>query len=152
MPYGVAVDRSGNVYVADTGNHTVRKISPSGVVTTLSKAGVSGSTDGTNSVARFNSPECIAVDSAGILYVSDTGNRTIRQVTVTGNVSTIGGTPGTIGTEDGTGSSALFGSPKGIAMSGNGELFVVDYFESPYRKGGKDSRPRDCNRHDAAHW
>ena len=71
-PCGVAVDSAGNVYVADTGNHTIRKVTPAGVVTTLAGlAGSSGSADGTGSAARFNGPAGVAVDSAGNVYVAD---------------------------------------------------------------------------------
>ena len=82
IPYGVAVDSAGNVYVADTSNHTIRKVTPAGVVTTLAGlAGNSGSADGTGSAARFYLPCGVAVDSAGNVYVADTGNHTIRKVT-----------------------------------------------------------------------
>src|SRR5205823_779233 len=81
-PGGVAVDSAGNIYVADTANHAIRKITSGGVVSTLAGlAGVSGSNDGTNSGARFNQPQGIAVDVNGILYVADTGNHTIRKLT-----------------------------------------------------------------------
>src|SRR5207302_1836194 len=76
-PFGVAADSSGNVYVADTGNHTIRKITPAGAVTTLAGlAGASGSTNGTNTTARFNAPSGVAADSSGNVYVADTDNHT----------------------------------------------------------------------------
>src|SRR5260370_104826 len=78
-PSGVVVDSSSNVYVADSGNDTIRKITPAGVVTTLAGlAGVQGSANGTNSVARFDNPSGVVVDSSGNVYVADTGNDTIR--------------------------------------------------------------------------
>src|SRR5438874_3911355 len=79
-PSGVAVDSAGNAYVADTGNHTIRKVTPAGVVTTLAGlAGSDGSTDGTGSVARFYYPHGVATDSSGNVYVADTYNHTIRK-------------------------------------------------------------------------
>jgi streptogramin lyase len=89
-PQGITVDSAGNVYVADTANNTIRKITPVGLVSTLAgAAGQSGKTDGTGSNARFNHPQAITVDGRGNLYVADTGNQTIRKVTPTGVVSTL---------------------------------------------------------------
>ena len=76
-PFGLTVDPAGNIYVADSSNHTIRKVMPAGVVTTLAGlAGVYGSADGTGSVARFDRPYGVAVDSAGNLYAVDLGNNT----------------------------------------------------------------------------
>ena len=127
QPGGVAVDASGNLYIADTGNHTIRMITPGGVVTTLSGlAGSSGSNDGTGSAARFNNPKGVAVDGSGNLYVSDTGNHTIRMVTPGGVVTTIGGTSGVADGADGIGAAAKFSQPFGITVSSTGTLFVAD--------------------------
>src|SRR5437764_538568 len=94
-PCGVTVDSGVNVYVADTSNSTIRKITPAGAVSTLAgTAGASGSDDGTGSAARFNFPFGLAVDSAGNIYVADTSNSTIRKVTPAGAVSTLAGTAG----------------------------------------------------------
>jgi sugar lactone lactonase YvrE len=84
-PTGVAVDGSGNVYVADAGNTSIRKITANGVVTTFAGvSGVAGSSDGLGAAARFNAPQGIAVDSAGNVYVADTNNSTIRKMTAGG--------------------------------------------------------------------
>src|SRR5437867_67532 len=105
FPGCAAVDGSGNVYVADAANQTIRKITPSGVVTTLAGlAGSSGSADGTGSAARFNLPFGVAVDGSGSVYVADTYNHTIRQITPGGVVTTLAGLAGSSGSADGTGS------------------------------------------------
>ncbi|PYI83086.1 MAG: hypothetical protein DME26_15755 [Verrucomicrobia bacterium] len=99
-PESVAVDSTGNVYVADTWNHTIRKVTPDGVVTTLAGNAsiqfgrpIGGYADGTGSAARFNYPNSVAVDSAGIVYVADTWNHTIRKVTPNDVVTTLAGSP-----------------------------------------------------------
>jgi sugar lactone lactonase YvrE len=135
LPQGVAVDSSNNVYVADTGNFTIRKITPSGVVSTLAGvAGTNGSTDGTGNAARFYEPEGIAVDGAGNVYVADTWNHTIRQITAGGVVSTLAGAAGSSGSSDGTGSSARFYQPQAVAVDGTGNVFVADTGNHTIRK------------------
>ena len=126
-PRGVAVDSAGNVYVADSYNHTIRKVTPGGVVTTLAGlAGSSGSADGTGSAARFYLPYGVAVDSAGNVYVADTGNSTIRKVTPGGVVTTLAGLAGSSGSADGTGSAARFTGPYGVAADSAGNVYVAD--------------------------
>src|SRR6185436_15081684 len=103
-PTGVVVDGAGNVYVSDQGNHTIRKVTAAGVVTTLAGiAGMSGSADGTGAAARFNHPVRVAVDSAGNVYVTDGVNSTIREITAAGVVTTLAGTAGISGSADGMG-------------------------------------------------
>src|ERR1039458_9481371 len=128
QPQGLAVDANGIVYVADTGNYTIRKITSAGVVTTLAgSAGISGSTDATGGTARFYEPEGIAVNSAGtLIYVADTWNHTIRQVTSAGAVTTLAGSAGNNGSANGTGSSAQFNQPQGLAVDGTGNVYVGD--------------------------
>ena len=126
-PGGVAVDASGNVYVADTNNATIRRITPGGVVTTVAGlAGSSGSVDGTGSAARFTSPGGVAVDGGGNVYVSDTGNDTIRKIALGGVVTTLAGTAGVTGFSDGAGTGARFNQPAAIAVDGNGNFYVAD--------------------------
>ena len=126
-PYGVSVDTAGNVFVADYSNRTIRKVTSAGVVTTLAgTVGVSGPTDGTGSAARFNLPSAVAVDSAGNVFVADTGNDTIRKVTSAGVVTTLAGTAGSRGSTDGTGSAARFNNPLGVAVDTSGNVFVGD--------------------------
>lgn len=124
-PEGVAVDAAGNVYVAEYGNHTIRKITAAGVVTTLAGAGHSGYADDTGSNALFSYPEALTVDADGNVYVADTWNYRIRKVTPAGVVTTIAGS-GTPAVVDGTGSNASFSEPVGIAVDSTGNLYVTD--------------------------
>jgi sugar lactone lactonase YvrE len=134
-PGAVAVDKAGNVYVADTGNNTIRKITPAGVVATLAgAAGSAGSADGTSSAARFNNPGAVAVDKAGNVYVADTGNNTIRKITPAGVVATLAGWAGSAGSADGTGSTARFSSPRGVAVDSAGNVYVADWDNHCVRK------------------
>lgn len=126
-PMGLATDSAGNVYVADSLNQTIRKVTPTGVVTTFAgKAGGIGSSDGTGSAARFWLPHSVAIDGAGNLYVTDSGNATIRKITPAGVVSTLAGTPGARGYVDGTGPAAQFFNPLGIATDSSGNVYVTD--------------------------
>lgn len=135
LPYGLATDSAGNVYVADGGNHVIRKITPDGTVSTfVGSAGVSGTADGAATVARFNTPFGLAIDSGGNVFVTDSENNTIRKVTPAGVVTTIAGTAGVAGTADGTGTAARFNRPRGIAVDGNGNLFVTDYSNATLRQ------------------
>ncbi len=136
-PQGMAVDSAGNVYVADTYNHTVRKITPNGMVTTLAgMPGVQGSTDGAGSSARFSNPKGLCVDSAGNVYVADTDNSAIRKITPLGLVSTVAGQAGSpAGSADGAGSAARFSHPSSVAVDNAGNIYVVDTGNHTVRKG-----------------
>ena len=134
-PADVAVDTAGNVYVADTNNQTIRKVTPAGAVTTLAGgAGASGSTDGTGTAARFDSPLGVTVDGAGNVYVADTGNATIRKITSAGTVTTLAGQAGASGFVDGTGTAARFNGPSGLAVDAAGNLYVADTLNQSIRK------------------
>jgi len=134
-PHGVAVDTAGNVFVADRNNHTIRKVTSAGVVTTLAgTAGSSGSTDATGSAARFDNPIGVTVDTAGNVFVADTYNSTIRKVTSGGVVTTLAGTAGVNGSNDGTGSAARFNLPHGVAVDALGNVFVADNANHTIRK------------------
>jgi sugar lactone lactonase YvrE len=134
-PAGLAVDGSGNVYVADSGNHTIRKITPAGGVTTLAgTAGSSGSTDGTGSAARFKNPRGVAVDGSGNIYVTDMDNHMIRKITPAGVVATLAGTAGLPGSNNATGSAAGFNSPAGVAIDSSGNVYVSEERNHTIRK------------------
>lgn len=125
-PWGLTVDASGNVYVADTDSHIIRKITSAGVVSTFAgTAGVSGTNDASGTSAKFNSPQGIVIDATGNLYVTDTGNHTIRKITSLGVVSTLAGAPTVSGTSDGSGSNARFNQPEGIAINAAGTILYV---------------------------
>lgn len=134
-PNGLAIDAAGNLHVADWGNHTIRRITPAGVVTTLAGTpGAPGSANGTGAAARFNQPNGVAVDSAGNVYVSDAANHTIRRITPAGVVTTLAGQPGASGNTDGTGSAARFDTPAWLTISPSGDLFVTSGAGDTVRK------------------
>ncbi|MBL9199276.1 MAG: immunoglobulin domain-containing protein [Opitutaceae bacterium] len=127
LPSGVAVDANLNVYVGDYGNHTIRKITPEGVVTTFAgQAGAAGSADGNGTTARFNGPYGLAVDGSGNIYVCEFSGHTIRRISPNGDVTTLAGLAGTAGAANGSGSTARFNQPANIAVDSEGNLFVSD--------------------------
>jgi DNA-binding beta-propeller fold protein YncE len=132
-PAGVAVDANGAVYVADTGNSTIRKIT-SGTVSTLAGiAGTPGNLDGIGTAAQFNHPMGMAVDQSGNVYVADSGNNTIRKIT-SGTVSTLAGSIWNFGSSDGTGTNALFHQPEGITIDSSGNVYVADTLNNTVRE------------------
>jgi len=133
IPTGVAVDSSGNVYVGDSYNQRIRKITPAGVVTTLAGSGTDGHHDAAGTEAQFNYPEGVAVDSSGNVYVADTGNHRIRKITSAGKVTTLAGS-GTAGFADGAAATAQFNEPTGVAVDSSGNLYVADFWNNRIRK------------------
>ena len=132
-PYGVAVDASGNVYVADQSNHKIRKINPSGVVSTFAGNGIAGATDGSGIGASFNFPRGVTVDASGNIYVADNGNNKIRKITSSGVVSTLAGN-GNVGAADGNGTTASFSTPDAVAVDATGNVYVADEVNNKIRK------------------
>jgi sugar lactone lactonase YvrE len=134
LPGDLAADRDGNLYVSDSANRTIRKVSTAGVVSTLAgSAGVCGSTDGSAMLAQFCDPQGIAIDPSGNLFIADTGNHTIRRIDPAGRVSTLAGNPGVCGSADGRGSAAHFCQPRDITIDRWGNLYVADTGNSTVR-------------------
>lgn len=124
-PSGIALDGQGNLYVADTGNHAIRRISAQGQVTTLAGDGTPGFADGKGAQARFNGPMGVAVAADGRVYVADTWNDRIRVIATDGTVSTLAG--GALpGWEDGQGAQARFDTPTDLTFDSHGNLWVAD--------------------------
>jgi hypothetical protein len=133
VPVGVAVDGSGNIYVADAYNNAIRKISAGGVVTTLAGNGTPGFDNGTGTNATFFWPMGVTVDGSGNVYVGDTKNNAVRKISPGGVVTTLAGN-GTAGFDNGTGTNATFNLPKGVALDGSGNIYVVDMDNNAIRK------------------
>jgi streptogramin lyase len=133
QPYGVVVDGDGNIIVADMHNHCIRKITPKGHVSTLAGTDKKGHRDGEGTVAQFNYPRGIAMDGDRNVFVADQNNHRIRKITPQGQVSTLAGT-GEGSHRDGAGTVAQFHCPRGVAVDGNGNVFVADTFNHRIRK------------------
>jgi len=127
------VDSSGNLYVADSTNSRIRKITSAGVVSTLAGSGTEGHHDGTGTAAQFNGPSGVTVDSSSILYVADNGNHRIRKITSAGDVTTLAGS-GIAGSANGAGTEAQFYYPSGVAVDSSGILYVADKDNNRIRK------------------
>ncbi|MFC5458410.1 SMP-30/gluconolactonase/LRE family protein [Massilia niabensis] len=134
-PEGIVAAPDGNLYVAERNSATIRKVSEQGVAVTLAGiAGAIGSQDGAGSAARFNTPTRLEVDAGGNLYVTDTGNSTIRQISAAGAVTTLAGAPGQCSSLDGNGGAARFCSPQGITLDRQGNLYVADTLNHTIRR------------------
>jgi gliding motility-associated-like protein len=137
-PHGIATDSFGNVYIADRFNHTIRKLTPAGQVSTIAGlAGQQGDADGPGNEARFFEPWGICSAADGSLYVADTRNNKIRRISPEGMVSTFAGS-GSFGTSDGFQQSATFGNPTGIELGPLGDIYVADHLTHIIRKISPD--------------
>lgn len=138
-PHGVAIDKQGNIYIANRFGHTIRKITPAGVVSTLAGTGSPGATDGNGTAASFNEPWSVACDTLGNIYVADTKNYKIRKISSTGIVTTLAGT-GVFGTTNGPANVSQFGFPSGIAVTKDGStVYVADRMTNTIRRIQNDS-------------
>ncbi|WP_217593876.1 stalk domain-containing protein [Cohnella sp. GbtcB17] len=138
QPLGIAFDAAGNAYVADAGNHAIRKIGTDGKVTTLAGSGLSGAADGKGGAATFYAPSDVAVDAAGNVFVADTLNHTIRKIAPDGTVKTLNAPSTRVGQylpgaaesfgdyADGPLADAKFNEPSGLALDAKGNLYVSD--------------------------
>lgn len=124
-PNGMGIDMAGNLYVADCGNHSIRKITPTGVVSTLAGTGTPGSANGMGTSASFAYPYSIVVDQNGNVFVGEIWNHQIRKIDPQGFVTTYAGN-GVQGFADGPAASAQFDAPVGLALDNSGNLYVVD--------------------------
>jgi sugar lactone lactonase YvrE len=132
-PSRLAADASGNLYVTDSGNSAVRRISSGGVTTTFAGDGTCGSANGHGTAARFCRPRGIALDRLGNLWVADTGNHLLRRIDADGNVTTVAGTQGVCGSRDGPGNQAQFCDPQDVGVDKWGNVYVVDTGNSTIR-------------------
>jgi len=132
VPIGIAVDSSDNIYVCDSTNHKVKRLSPSGRCQTLAGTGIAGDVCNDNGLlAQFNTPYGICVDAAGIVYVADSTNNKIKKILPSGKVVSLAGATGLGAFANGNGAAAKFSSPSGICINKSRKLFVAD--EGNYR-------------------
>jgi sugar lactone lactonase YvrE len=136
-PGSVATDAQGNVYVSDSFNNRIRKITPSGVVTTIAGNGMPGYVDGNAADAEFYGPQGLAIDAQGNIFVADLGNNVIREISAAGVVSTFSGN-GTAGCVNGTAANTELNGPYGMAFDKSGNLYVADSNNNMIRKIGSD--------------
>jgi len=138
FPYGVAIDSSGNVYISDRSNKKIRKITASGIISTIAGTGTSGATGdgGSATSATLNFPTGVAVDLSGNVYISDTNNNKIRKITAsTGFITTIAGTGATGSAGDGgSATSATLNFPRGVALDSSGNVYISDSANHKIRK------------------
>jgi hypothetical protein len=131
---GLARDSAGNFYVIVLTENQVFRVTPAGTITSFAGRASAGSADGFGSAAEFNFPRDVAADTAGNLYVADSGNHTIRRITPDGNVTTFAGLAGSRGFADGPGTTARFNLPRSVTVDGAGNLYVSDLANHAIRR------------------
>jgi gliding motility-associated-like protein len=134
QPTGICIDAAGNAYIADAGNHVIRKIDPASNVTTFAGSGTVGNLDGTGTAASFDTPEGIAIDAAGNLYVTDSKSGLLRVISPAGAVTTLAGNAYYTGNDVGSGLGVSFDKPYGIAVDSHGNMFIADAGGNQIRK------------------
>jgi sugar lactone lactonase YvrE len=143
-PTRLETDADGNLYVTDSGNSAIRRVSPAGAVGTLAGSGNCGSTDGNGAQAQFCNPKGIALDRWGNLWVADSGNHTVRRIDPAGRVSTVAGAPGVCGSADGGSANrdnaARFCDPQDVAVDYWGNVYVADTGNSTVRMIAPDGQ------------
>jgi len=132
-PVGLALDVAGNLYVADMRNYMIRKITPGGEVSTFAGNGTRGSANGNGSLASFDEPASIVIDASGNMYITDSGNNSIRKINLAGDVTTLAGS-GARGANNGAGTAASFNQPFGITVDASGNVYVADTYNNLIRK------------------
>src|SRR6478672_5364626 len=143
-PSALAIDANGNLYVADTSNNRIRKVTPQGEVSTVAGDGAAGYIDGPGTQARFNGPIGVAVDAHGNVFVADTYNDRVRKISADGQVSTVAGI-GLAGYADGDRNGALFDTPSGIIVANDETLIVADTGNDRLRRIDKDGNVSTIN-------
>jgi sugar lactone lactonase YvrE len=124
-PYGLALDMTGNLIVAETGTHTIDRITPTGMRTSLAGTGVGGYADGVAAHAQFSGPTGVAVDRDNNVYVADTGNNRLRKIAPDGTVTTVAGS-GVAGYVNGPAQAAQFSGPSGVTVGRDGTIYIAD--------------------------
>ncbi len=137
QPYGVAVDASGNFYIADTWNHRVRKVNSSGIISTIAGTGTSGFSGdgGAATAAALSGPTGVTLDNSGNIYIADQQNNRVRKISTTGVISTVAGNgTGGFSGDGAAATAAALNFPTGVLVDGSGNIFIADYFNNRVRK------------------
>lgn len=138
-PTGIAIDAADNIYIADAGNHRIRKVDLLGNVSTLAGSGSMGFKDGQGRLASFNEPTGVAVDKVGNITIADSLNNAIRKLDVTGKVTTLAGS-GVLGFRDGDAKTAQFYEPRNVAVHPSGTVYVADQYNHRIRQISPDGK------------